>query len=890
MSPRSRTPSRRDAPPPGPPSDLVPKATFLDQARRLFESLTRPVVEGRTARTSGRELASRYTRAVDTIVGMLFQRAAHRHGLSPDDVEMAVIAMGGYGRAELAPYSDVDVLVVCRRRTRAVDAVASSFTRLLWDFGFEPGHAVESLVESESALAEDPDTRTALIESRWVCGSRRVARALARQIARIRRRDREPYLRRKIADACARHERFGHSYQLIEPDVKLAPGGMRDYHTLVWMGQVMGREPGLRMLERRGLLLRGERAELEAAYDFLLRLRIEMHLAAGMRQDRLTVDLQRRVAPALGFRDRGERLAVEYFMRRLYTHMRAVFRITDDCLEEVGRGDDVRRLFARRPRRAGPGVLNVAVRRDRLERDPLYVFRIQKETGQRLDRGLRRRLVRALDVHLRGAGSLSRMRRGFLDLLADDRHVARVVRSLHDTLFLMRIVPEYQRLTCLKEYDLYHHYTVDEHSFKVLEHLASLGEAGADATDPFVRLYSEIDDRRALFLAALLHDVGKIAGSDHARSGAEMARRILRRLRADEALVERVAFLVRHHLVMSHYSQRRDPADLGTLRAFCRTVRDRSMLKHLCLLTWADYRATSPEVWTEWKRTLLWDLYVRAYAYMTRAGKRPEAEYRRRKRRILDGFAEGPERDRALAHLDRLPGGYLLAMDASRVAGHMAMVDALVRERIVVSHRRLGEAVEVTVVTRDAPGLLSTLCGALTVCDLDILHAWAFTRDDGVVIDVFAARPVAGELDDDALAGRVACVRSTLESIAADRVDLAREVARHARRWARRRRRGAMPVAPQVRFENDVSTDFTIVDVVAADRPGLLYHVTRSLSEAGLVIRRATISTEAHRAVDAFYVAEADGSKVDDAERLREIRARVDAAIDQSSDRDSTRW
>ncbi|MDH3198275.1 MAG: [protein-PII] uridylyltransferase [Candidatus Krumholzibacteria bacterium] len=865
---------------PGAEAGLLPRDTFLAAAKDYFTLLTRPLIEARTAQTRGKAFAAHYTRMVDTIVGVLFQRAAEENGLASDATDIAVIAMGGYGRAELAPYSDVDVLVACSRKTPAVEAVAGAFIRLMWDFGFELGHAVESLVESETALAQDLDTKTALIESRWVCGSRRVAKRLERQIARIRRRERQEYLRRKVRDALARYEKYGRSFQLIEPNVKLSPGGMRDYQTLVWLGQVAARTRGLSALHKKRLLLRGEQRELEEAYEFLLRTRVELHLATRSKQDQLTVAAQRKIAEGLGFRARGGHLAVESFMRAYYQHTRAIFRITVDVLEALGQGENVAALLGDAPITRDGDTMNLSLRGRVIDARPLYVFERQKEAGKRLDRALRRRLEVVLRTRLKGAAALNRMRRAFVALLDDDRHLALVVRSLHETLFLERIIPEYEQLTCLKRYDLYHAYTVDEHSFKVLEHITALGDEGADPADPLVRLYSELPDRRVLFVTALLHDVGKIEGRGHAKKGAALARKILARLFLDDETTARVCHLIEHHLLMSHFSQRRDGSDLGTITAFCDRVGERTNLKYLCLLTYADYQATSPQVWNEWKRTLLWELYARAYDFMARREKQPEEVYQSHKRALLDAFAAGAERDAALAHLDLLPGGYLLTMSAEMVREHLHMVARLDGEPFLVTHGREGAAHQFTFCTHDKPYRLSQLCGALTLNDFNILYARVFTRRDGKVIDVFyvedvSAARAAGARDMEA---RVQSVQRDLAAILAGTLDLEAATRRHAERW-RRKAGPRMDHAVEVRFENDLSIDHTIIDVFAADRPGLLYKITRALSTQDLTITRANISTEATRAIDSFYVGDAEGRKVTDASALTRIRSALEGEV-----------
>jgi [protein-PII] uridylyltransferase len=648
----------------------------------------------------------------------------------------------------------------------------------------------------------------------------------------------------------------------------------------VWLGLV-GRAPhGLQALRQKGLLLRGERRELDEAYDFLMRVRIEMHIATKSKQDQLTVEVQKDLAKTLGFAPHGDHLAVEFFMREYYRHTRTIFGITADCMDALGRGKHVGVLLGQSRLPKDDSKLDVPLRLPTLRKHPLGVFERQKASGQKLARALRRRLEHVVEEELASQMVVERMRRSFPTLLDDDRNVDLVVRSLHETRFLMKIIPEYDQLTCLKRYDLYHHYTVDEHSFKVLENLVALGRPDAPADDPLVRLYSELPDKRVLFLAALLHDIGKIEGRDHAKKGADLSRTILQRMTVPQHEIEIVSDLIANHLVMSHFSQRRDPTDIGTITAFCDRVGNRTRLKHLCLLTYADYRATSPLVWNEWKRTLLWELYVRAYDFMARREKQPTDVYQHHKERLLEAFSNGDERRRALTHLDLLPGGYLLTMTPEMVRDHMLMIDRLDGEPAVVSHRFASAAHEITICTNDKPYRLSQLCGVLAINDFNILNAFAFTRRDGKVVDVFVVEPIErGEpLSPDDTLLRVERLRSNLLDVLRDKLDLEAATKKHAHRW-RRLAKGGIPVATQVTFENDVSDDFTIIDVFAQDRPGLLYTITRTLSEQGLTIARARISTEATRAIDSFYVRGTEGKLVAP-ERLKEVREALERAVE----------
>jgi [protein-PII] uridylyltransferase len=853
----------------------VSREEFLSLTRDYLSILKKSVVGHRTEGARGKSFVQDYTRVVDAVVGVLFQRAAEEHGVPTERSGIAIIGMGGYGRAELAPYSDVDILVLCKRRSPLVKLIASSFIRLMWDIGFELGHAVESLIESESTLSRHMDSRTALFESRWVCGSRRIAKEIERQVKRLRKKDREAFLQRKIRDAVARHQKYSNSYQLIEPNVKLSPGGLRDFQTLVWLGMVGGGQVGLPELRRKGLLLPGEVDALERAYDFLLRVRVELHLATESKQDQLTVRIQKTIAERMGYRDEGGHLAVELLMRDYYNYTRTIYRITEDIIGEVDRGKNVGALLGRRRVARAGERLSIPIRRERMRRDPLYVFRKQKQSGLKLDRSVKRRLATILASDLADPKIRQRMQHDFPALFVQADNVSLVLRSMHETGFLGAIIPEYNELTSLKRYDLYHHYTVDEHSFQVVQNIEGLARASARRGDPLARLFSEVADKQVLFLAALLHDVGKIKGRGHAEKGAVLARTILGRFAVKQEQIDTVSHLIANHLIMSHYSQRRDPSDLGTLEAFCAAVKTRSNLKYLCLLTYADLRATSPDVWTEWKRTLLWELYLKAYQFMETTEKKPEAAYKRRKQQLLNAF-RGPARERALAHLDLLPGRYLLTMSAAEVREHMRLVDELESKRVVVSAKSGRLGTEVTFCTHDKPYRLSQLCGVLTLNDCNILFAYAFTRKDGRVLDIFRVEDVSGTMTIDA--ARIEKIRVDLDNVVRGKLDIQAAVDGHIAKW-KRRKDAAIPVPLKVEFENDVSGDVTIIDIFALDEPGLLFKITRALSEEGLTIHRARISTEANRAIDSFDIQDRKGKKITDITRLRSVRQRLEKTL-----------
>ncbi len=854
----------------------IDRDRFLALSRSYITLLKENLLALRTKQAVGRSYVRAYTAIVDAIVGLLFQRALQEHDASPDKTEIAIIGLGGYGRVELSPYSDVDIVVLCRRKGALVKQIAESFIQLMWDVGFETGHSVQSLVESEGALAKHMDARTGLFESRWITGSAAIGREARRQRARFMKTDREAFVARKIEDAEVRHEKYGRSYQLIEPNVKLSPGGMRDFQTLVWLGLVLGGESGLASLREKGLLLAGEAEALEEAYEFLLTVRVELHVCSESKQDQLTIRMQKTITDRLGYRDRGPHLAVELFMKDYYTHTRTIYRIARDIIEELRYGDNTRLILRRKETARVKGRLAVRIDGKRLKRDPLYVFSLQKEKGLELDRSLRRRLEETLAADLSGKAERSRMRRDFPDFVTDSKNLTRSLRAMHETGFLGVVIPEYTLLTSLKRYDLYHHFTVDEHSFQVVRCLEELGESVSKHSDALARIYSEIADKQTLHLAALLHDIGKVEGRGHAKRGAALARKILGRMSVGEATTEAVANLIDIHLLMGHYSQRRDPTDIDTLRSFCSRVKSRTVLKQLLLLTYADLKATSPHAWTEWKRALLWGLYLRAYHFLAVKEKKPDTVYKTRKTAILRGFRKGAAREKVLAHLDLLPGRYLLTMKASQVRRHMELIRRLQGKTVAVDWKGGRLATEICFCTHDKPFRLSQLCGVLTLNDCNILYANAFTRTDGIVVDVFYVEDISGTLPVDE--ERIHKIRGGLERIFEGKLDIHAALEKHAAKW-RRKKQAPIPVSVRVEFHNDISPDVTIIDIFAADEPGLLFKITKALSDEGLTIHRARISTEAQKAIDSFDVQDTGGEKISSVTRLQRIRSRIEEEL-----------
>jgi len=793
----------------------------------------------------------------------------------------AVIALGGFGRRELSPRSDVDLLFLWDKKPGPAGvAFAGYLVRMLWDAGLELGHSVRTLAELRKALQRDTDLKTAFLDARWICGDDSLRNELPAIKAEIRGAESGALLAAKLEETRRRWAKHGGSYHLIEPNVKESPGGLRDYQMIWWVGMVLPWDGTLEGLYRLAIIDRHEIAEIRRSFDFLLRTRNELHFLMGTNWNVLTLDLQRAAAKGLGYADAGGLMAVERFMRDYYSMTRTIFSLLDRFLDET-RGEGNLRIIDgvlyRRVGTKGLGQLDLNLGRSRLASDPLFAFREQLRTGKRFSPQMERRMRNAFRRPRLGPAAAARMREGFIEILELPGEKAPVLRSMHELGVLKHLFPPFEKLTCLKKYDLYHQYTADEHS---LQAVANLDELGDQEGGLLPRIFDEVAEKTELYLATVLHDIGKPSARGHARSGARMAERLLRAFPISPRSRSLVAFLVRNHLLLSHFSQRRDMEDRDTVLQLVGTMKSHGNLKLLYLLTYADLKATGPSVWTGWKENLLEDLYFKA-SRMLAGQSASSASYRkildRKHAKLFDLCKTDDERAAMEIHLAGLPERYAMVITPAQVRAHLAMVARLRGRSVVIQLRKLPHSIELTACTRDRPFRLSQLCGALTVNDLNILGALAFTRTDGVVIDLFHCVGVDGRL---ALTREAAQkLERDFSAILGGQVDLEKAYAAHREKWKWRAAKG-VPVPTVVEFENELSHESTIIDLAARDRPGLLYRVTRILSEEGLDIQSAQITTRGEMAADSFYVRTAQGKKLNDPAKMRSVRLRLKGELD----------
>ncbi|HEX8821593.1 MAG TPA: [protein-PII] uridylyltransferase [Archangium sp.] len=838
--------------PRGGPEDRLARARdYLRETHARVEAFHR-------GGASGLSTCRLLSAATDRLVhGLFCELSAELHAPSG----LALVALGSYGRRELSPQSDLDLLLLRGPGVseEAATPLARAFPTLLWDLKRAVGWSARTPDECLRAADADHTIRTALLDSRFLTGEATVFDAFAEDVLPVLHTHRsDAYIQDKVRELRSRRERFGDSVFLLEPNLKQGDGGLRDLETSLWIAGVRFRTRGLTGLLQQSILPGSQVARLKAARDFLLRIRHQLHFLRGRKEDRLTFDLQEEVARFFGYQQ-GPVLPVEAFMRDYYLAASALRQAADALIARCEELSTSRKVSFLPERRLGPfkvfrGKLTVADPA-LFTREPssiLDFFRIAEEHGLPLYSWAREQVVQALPA-LEAARDTPAVSAAFKALFARPGTHGELLFELHDSGVLGAVVPEFGRVTAHHQHDLYHVYTVDVHTLFAVRRLYCLRAGDLVQQEPELsREMRDLKDPLPLYLGMLLHDAGKGMGGNHSEKGRLLMVALGERLGLSPRQREVAEFLVKDHLAMSHTAQRRDLSDPALIADFARQMGDVDKLTSLYLLTWADISSVGPKMWTGWKAQLLRELYDKARAHLigsaASSGGRPSEHVRERfHSRWARTFGEA--RARELGEV--LPERYFLGTDPSRATLHGRLLARARAHPLAAALRHHPEAgySELSLASGDRPGLLSLLTGVLSAHRIDILSARIVSTSDGLALDVFDVRPPHGLLLE----------RSRWRTA---RTDLLRVLRGEAslEDVLRRRRSGSLlqrplpPVAPRVTVDNRASRDFTVVDVVAQDRVGLLHAISSALTRAGASIAVAKVATEAHRAMDSFYI------------------------------------
>jgi len=819
---------------------------------------------------------------------------------------IAVLGLGGYGRGELCPYSDVDITILCPSGPEKSDAakVAQDFLHVLWDAGLDLGHSVRTKEQVLSLRGHEIDAWASVLESRPICGNPTLA---AETLAQVRpSSDEAPdywFVEGVFAAQQSLHNHHGSSVKLLEPNIKKSAGGLRDIQSAFWLHRAhrpsffSQSKPGesalrtfLHQLRAEGDIDEEECDTVEKSLAFLLRVRHEMHYQRASLHDTLEYALQLKVAEALGYTPRlngkasGEIREVEVFMREYYLHARTIHAFSQrishrfrEVIEPVRHPDqaeeNIRDLFFLHNDvlSVTPGLYRFSSVADMFEAFVIIAER-EVEPDFRLRAVIERSVEQMTDEDRR-----SPVLAGLFRRILSSENVGPTMRAMNELNMLGAYLPEFARLVAFFQHNVYHYFTADEHTIIALENAELLRERPGVLREVFRSLRR----KEVLYLAILLHDIAKPVGvADHEVTGVAVGERVLGRLGMMDIFPD-VAFLIRHHLMMEQIAFRRNVHDPATIREFAGHFDRPEQLDYLYILTYADLSAVNRNVWSEWKAIMLQELYQRAAEVLRRhlQGAQIEAFHRAKHdaaaERLIDSLSNSFPREDIRRHLEAIDSeSYISLFSQEEIAYHLTASKLETPVSVRFSH---GEGfTEVTIIAQDAPFALSRFCAVLAVNDANIFDANIFTREDGIIIDRFRVTDAATK---QRIEGRVCSkIAEDIAQVVNGTLNIDHLFAAHRRKWNRKRREPFNPtIRTDVVFEN--APGYTIIDVYAADSVGFLYRVTETISRLGLDIYFAKIATRVDGIIDAFYVLNRSGRPLDEPARRDTVRGEILATI-----------
>ena len=852
------------------------------------------------AKSSGKRAGENLTFLFDQLIRIAHDIAEEEYpSANPTSADrLSIVAVGGYGRRELAPFSDIDLLFLFPyKQTPRGEQVVEYVLYLLWDLGIKIGHSTRSTDDCVRLARQDLTIRTALLEARYLWGDQELFLSFRKSFQdRVVAGSALEFVEGKLAERDARHKKLGDSRYLVEPNVKDGKGGLRDLQTLFWIAKYTYQASTVGDLVSHGVLSELESKNFAKDHNFLWTVRFHLHYLAERSEDRLTFDLQTKLAKRMNYSDRAGASGVERFMKHYYLVAKDIGDLTRIFCASI-EADSVRKPFIKLPRFGLPRDLQgFSLDRDRLtvsddkmfERDPLAMIRLFY-VGQQQGLDIHPYALRLMTQNLRKLDSKLQKdpeaNRLFIEIMTSQDEPEIALTRMSEAGVLGRFLPDFGRVVGQTQHDMYHVYTVDEHTIQAIGLLASIERGERRKEHPLVsEVLPMVGSRKALYVSVLLHDIAKGRGGNHSEIGAQVAKKICPRLGLNSEETETVEWLVKQHLALSNVAQKRDLSDSKTISDFANLVQSLERLRLLLCLTVVDMRATGPTVWNNWKAELLRELYY-STADVLSGSQLNHTDSRRvdiAKTSLHACLSDWPDKD-VEAQLSRGYPGYWLTFDtdtlerqahlmrSAEVSGELLSIDSRVVNDLDVT--------EVTIYTQDHPGLFSLIAGAFAAVGASVVDAKVFTTPQGMALDVFRLQDFNERAFDEPLAlDRMAL---QIERSIAGEMKLDETQAEHIFVAARTR---VFTVAPRVIIDNQASATHTVIEINGRDRPGFLFSVTQALYSLSLQISSSKISTYGERAVDVFYVKDGFGMKVTHKDRALKIRKELLKAIDDSDD------
>ncbi len=916
------------------------RKAYIDYFREYLRTEKERIFTRHLSGASGAEILSSHTNLIDTLIQAVYKIVSEEQIGEGKPVEpLAILAAGGYGRRELQPHSDIDILFLFPKElTESIGQLATAILHYLWDIGFELGHSLRSIEDCLRYAREDLTSQTSMMESRFIAGDLATFAQLESSLNNTVFRDMvSSYVRGKYRELQERHQHYGDSIYNLEPNVKNGVGGLRDIHTALWIAQARFGTRQLSGLHKLGVISETERVQTEKSLDFLWRVRNDLHYRAARKQDILSLQYQEIVATDLGFTNDLLGTAVELFMQAYYRAARNIYEYSmifiDRCFPPHSRKTGHRQtqitivpgIFQR------DGAIHLLETHVQMVDAPL-IMRCFLESQRRnvpLAVGTKTLIRNRISKFSMEDFLLSDARNAFLDMLVETGNLGLALRAMHELGVLEKFIPEFEGLTCLVRQDIQHRYTVDEHTLQLVDFLQELKNQttldrnnGQPPPKELIQVYHEVKADRLLMLAALLHDIGKVSKEEHVQAGLKMIPAILDRLKIYDEERELILFLVEEHLLMSEVTQHHDLEDNRVLSNFAWEINNTNKLKLLYCLTYADMRAVGPEIWTPWKASLLSELYRKTKALLSgeKLTEVDEAdEVNAVRKSMINRFKKEVSAEEVNEHFSKMSLRYLLGTAPVNMVKHIQLVrelhsrPAFLQKKIMkeesisdnaeeqmppfftsytlqtsspvdamyplitsVTHfPKIGYS-DYTICTLDMPGLFSKIAGTLASKGISILSAQIFTRSDGIVIDTLQLdHRSPGWTDENQVWVEI---EMDLHKVLAGEKDISIILSY--------RQKGFTPsvvvsshVPTEISISTEISDTQTVIDIRTQDRIGLLYTLTHTLAQLNLTIGTARIATYGFRAVDVFYVTDTEGEKVTDPLQLAKIQSTLEFAL-----------
>jgi [protein-PII] uridylyltransferase len=858
----------------------------------------------------GLEIVRDRAALLDVVLRHLFDGAVEGSAYADKTPPVALLAIGGYGRGELSPYSDVDILFVhdSPRISNETTEVIEQVLYMLWDVGFKVGHSTRSVDEAIRLANSDVLTKTSLLESRFLAGDHQRHSKFRREFfERCVRGQVDSYLKWRLENQSERHRKYGGSVFMQEPNIKNGCGGLRDYHNMQWICYFRDGVMSTAKLVERKYISESDRRAIDRAYDFLQRVRTELHYLGKRPSDVLTLFYQGQIANSLNYPQKNVLRRSESFMRDYYQNARTIYltakRVTEGFLLPTVSEKQQRPIFGFLAKRKlkteqfdgfySHGRLIYFENREVFHEDPFRLIRVflyaqqrEMELSPELQQLIRRRtrLVNRTFQYARAA------RETFQAILSKKGQVGHVLRMMHEVDFLGKYLPEFGELTCLVQHEYFHRYTADEHTLVCIEKLDSLIDTEDPKLAPYKTLFLKLEDPYVLYLALLLHDTGKASGArHHAEASALNAQKVAARLQLSPERRRRLILLVDHHMTLSEIAQRRNVEDPATIADFAEIVRSPENLDALMLLTLADGQGTGGQNWSDWKETLVWHLHHATASYL-HDEREFFAERRIEREELQQAVARRMAKDSAEeieVHFHSMPDRYFQSHNINEIIGHIRLFRSFVELRARNPKMALSAAMkwhskpdqghsEFWICTWDRAALMAKIAGSFATASINILSADAYTRVDNLMLGIFRVcdtsfRPVSDERD---LQQVESVLQASLEKIDFDFIPLLER--------ARKRTAFHLPIGMEfptkLAISNEIHPSYTVIDLQTADRLGLLYDVLYCLSRAKVNIASSRIATEKGAAFDSFYVTDTEGRKITDETTIRNLQSSLLAA------------